>query len=165
MGYGSFASWFRVLLMVKTFLIRREQRGAEIPLQRNFSLIPVLRYNPAVLAEATGTFQLRPLEFGGVVGENVVNTFQDISDHDFTSNNSDAVISFIRKFQDKFGDQHYGGLEGQILAVRILQLEVMPFLKNRSYIELRRPTIPKFDFELDTLAGINISYGHAFSEF
>ena len=121
------------------------------------------RFNPATLAETNSTFQLRPLEFNGIVGENVVSTISDIQSHDFSSNDSNKVISFVRKFGDKFGERHYGRFELIPLATQIFRFEAMPFVINQSYIEINRPTIPEFDFDVDTLAGINLAYGYDFN--
>ncbi|SMF76472.1 hypothetical protein [Pseudobacteriovorax antillogorgiicola] len=117
------------------------------------------RFNPATLAEDNAAFQLRPLEINLSVGRNVVSTINDVVGHDFGKSDTDAVIEFIRKFENKFGDRHLGRFELELLAMRVLSVEVMPFVKNQTYIELRRPTTPQFDYIVDTQTGIYIAYG------
>ena len=120
------------------------------------------RFNPASLADAPGSFQMRPLEATMTLGDNVIGTVGDIVSHDFSSNDSSNVVSFIRKFGDKFGDRQYVRAEILPLATRLSSFEVQPFLINSTYIEIRRPSIPRFDYEVVSSAGLQLSYGYSY---
>ena len=120
------------------------------------------RFNPALLGEAKTSFQMRPLELQFTVGENIVGTISDVTSHDFSSNDTNNVVSFIRKFDDKFGDQQYGQFEILPLGTRIFGFELQPFLQNSTYVELRQPGIPLFDYRATSIGGINLAYGYSF---
>lgn len=117
------------------------------------------RLNPATLGESGVRYQLRPLEFNGIVGENTVTTINDLTA--LTSTNDG--IGFLRKFSDKFGKRQYLRLQGGILSQRFGRLEISPVVSTASWLELDRPPFPQMQWESDSFAGANISYGYPIS--
>lgn len=112
------------------------------------------RLNPATLAESRSTFQLRFLQFDGIVGQNSMDTMSDL----MNMGSVDDGLGFLRSFDDKFGKRQY--LRGQLsaLSMRIKSFEVQLFGTNASWLELRDPTTPQAEFESDTMAGVQFSY-------
>lgn len=112
------------------------------------------RMNPSTLAQDK-FFQIRPLQMDAFVGENTVETVSDL----MTLVSSNDGLGFLKKFDDKFGKKQY--LRGQLspLSVRKGSFETSPILANQSWIILKNPSVPEFQWSSDTLAGVNFSYG------
>lgn len=112
------------------------------------------RQNPATLIEADISFQLRPFEGDLFIGENTLDTIDDLLDLSSTSDS----FGFLRKFDSKFGKvQYFRGLLS-FLSMRFGRFEFSPFAQNASSIEPKSEAIPKMQWESDTLAGLNLSY-------
>ena len=116
------------------------------------------RFNPAALASGRVKFQLRFFGFDAFTGENTVNTLSDISK---MNDSSTGGISFLRKFNDKFGKRQY--FRGQIspLSLRVGGFEFSPFASNASWLEFNDPPIPSVQWKSDSFAGLGFSYGFA----
>jgi len=112
------------------------------------------RLNPAALAESRSTFQLRFLQFDGILGQNSFDTMSDL----MKLGSVDDGLGFLRSFDEKFGKRQY--LRGQLstLSMRIKSFEVQLFGTSASWLELREPTTPQAEFESDTFAGAQFSY-------
>lgn len=112
------------------------------------------RFNPATLAEPKLTFQLRPAQLDLFVGENSLKTISDL----MKISETDDSLDFLRKFEDKFGKRQYGRGQFGLLGMRFGAFELSFFGVSSNWLELRRPTTPYMNWQVDLFAGSNISY-------
>ena len=122
-----------------------------------FESTEAARFNPAILAESKARVQIRPIALDGAIGENAISTISDLTK---LSDVSDG-LSFLRSFEDKFGERQY--LRGQIspVAFRIGGFEFQSFGGAASWLELRQPSMIEATFEADSMIGGQMSYAHA----
>lgn len=113
------------------------------------------RFNPATIIESKMTFQLRPFQLDGFVGEETTKTLKDLG-----SVSSDQ-IGFLRKLDQKFGKKQYLGAQLSLFAIRFGSFELAPFVGNKSWLELENPPVPELSWQSDTLAGLQLSYSLA----
>ena len=110
--------------------------------------------NPATLAEADISYQLRLWHADGLVGENSINTISDLLSLATTSDG----FGVLRKFEDKFGQKQYMQGQFSFLAQRFGSVEITPFAISRSWLEMRNEEIPMMQWESDTMTGLGITY-------
>jgi hypothetical protein len=117
------------------------------------------RGNPATLGEANVKFQLRWLQLDLMVGENSLDSVQDVSELD----GEESAVSVLNTFEDKFGKRQYLRVQAVPLAMRILKFEMMPFFTTSNYVDMRLPTTPELQFRSDTMAGVAFAFGYSVS--
>lgn len=115
------------------------------------------RANPATLSETNVKFQVRWLQIDGMVGENSVDTFNDV--FDFMEEEDSSAVALLQEFSDKFGKRQYA--RGQIspVGLRVLWFEMSPFAASSNYVDMRVPTTPEVLFRSDTSIGMNLAFG------
>lgn len=119
------------------------------------------RFNPATLGESKITFQLRPLQFDLLVGENSVAFISDLLA--VTSSTSDnAFVDFMRKLE--FGKRLYGRGQMGLLAMRFGGFELSPFFVGEATFDIHDPALPGAVWKIDSVAGMGMSYGWELSK-
>jgi hypothetical protein len=111
--------------------------------------------NPATLAEADKlTWQLRPAALDLFIGENAIDTIDDIMTK---SSSEGSAVEFLEIFEDRFGKRQYA--RGQLIlpSLRIFSFELSPFVSSTNYAEARLPSMPDVYFKADQYVGANIS--------
>lgn len=117
------------------------------------------RANPATLAEADKIrFQLRWLQLDTFIGQNAVDTANDLVE---LSSAQNAGFGFLDTFSSKFGKRQSARVQLAPLGLRIMQFELSPFVYTDNFLDIRTPTLPEVGMRSDTVAGANIAFGKA----
>lgn len=116
------------------------------------------RFNPATLAETDISFQMRFYQLDLSLAEATVDTINDLAD---TSGSEDG-LSFMRKFDDKFGDKQFFRGQFSPLSMRFGAFEFSPFVVLDTTLEINSPTLPESKWLSDTYAGASFSYSRKF---
>lgn len=115
------------------------------------------RGNPATLAEAKVSFQLRWEALDLMVGENTVDSLSDVMSIDAEG----SAVKLLQTFRDKFGKRQYLRAQLAPLNMRIYSFELTPFAVTTNFVDMRLPTTPEIKFYSDSLAGLGLSYAFA----
>ncbi len=121
------------------------------------------RGNPATLAEPNVRFQARWLQLDVFVGENTVQTVNDVTNL-ASGKGEQGLVPLLEKFEDKFGQRQYARIQLSPVALRILTFEIAPFVSSSNFIDARIPTMPVATIDSDTRAGATISYAREFGK-
>jgi len=112
-------------------------------------------FNPATLSEAKSiTWQLRFFQLDAFVGENLIDTVDDIMDM-----KEGSTLGVLETLAEKFGQRQYAKVQYIPFALRIKSFEISPFFTSSNFAEARSPVAPDMEFRSDTIAGMNLSLG------
>lgn len=115
------------------------------------------RANPATLCEEKVKFQLRWLQLDLFIGENTLDTISEATD--LANSAETSAVSLLQTFADKFGKRQYLRFQAVPLATRIFWFEMSPFTTTTIWADMRVPTTPDVQFYLNTMQGMNLSFG------
>ena len=110
--------------------------------------------NPATIAEAPLSYQMRILQFDNMMSTSALQTIFNITQMlTMTSTGSD----FLKNFEDKFGKRQY--FHSQLLPVgqRFSTIDVTPFTIMDAWLEISQPDLPRLSWSFDTVWGVNFA--------
>jgi hypothetical protein len=120
------------------------------------------RANPATLAQGKVNFQLRAGQVDGFIGDNALKTISDLTN--LAQDTKSSATSVLQTFTSRFGKRQYLRLQGNLLSMRIKSFEISPFASSKAFVDMRIPTTPNLEFQVDAAAGVNVATGFAVSQ-